>query len=371
MWPATRSPVKTFRTNSPSAVHDYRSSIVSSRDRERDGVNVKIHHSALPQISDDRLGWLVPGLLQTKLTGMIKSLPKRIRRNLVPAADVAAKIARDLKADFGKVAFLSAVCREMSRHADVPITPDDFQRDKLDEHFQFLVTVVDDDGSPLAEGRELAPLQQQLVGTRSDEPVVRHPTSPTKIGRANRQRHLISTCCRARSFDLAAVSRWLSIRVSLIWAMPYRRNYFRMNPRPTRRSARGHAAVRDQRTEGAACRRFDGCRRSRRSKIKLSGVLSAADVENALVDLLARIAFVENEPVVRSRPEFERRQAERGRRIAEATQELASWLTAVADNYFSVRRELESLSGGGTVHRTDGRRAKGNFNGCFTATSWR
>ncbi len=64
----------------------------------RDGIHVKVHQAALTQLSDDRLGWLVPGSLVPKLTGMIKSLPKRIRRNLVPAADVAAKIADELSA---------------------------------------------------------------------------------------------------------------------------------------------------------------------------------------------------------------------------------------------------------------------------------
>ncbi|MEM6366275.1 MAG: DUF3418 domain-containing protein, partial [Planctomycetota bacterium] len=53
---------------------------------DHDGVQVTIHQSVLTQVSDDALGWLVPGLLSGKILALIKSLPKRLRRNLVPAA---------------------------------------------------------------------------------------------------------------------------------------------------------------------------------------------------------------------------------------------------------------------------------------------
>ncbi|MEM6472854.1 MAG: ATP-dependent RNA helicase HrpA, partial [Planctomycetota bacterium] len=51
---------------------------------EDDGVAIRVHEAAVAQVSDDRLGWLVPGLLKQKITALIKSLPKRLRRNLVP-----------------------------------------------------------------------------------------------------------------------------------------------------------------------------------------------------------------------------------------------------------------------------------------------
>ena len=132
---------------------------------DRDGVNVTIHQSVLSQISDDRLGWLVPGLLETKLIAMIKSLPKRIRRNLVPAADYAAKIALELKADFGSTPFMKAACEAMSRHAQMTIGPGDFDLQKLDRSHEFLVTVVDDEGETVTQGRGVEAVQ--------------HATSPT------------------------------------------------------------------------------------------------------------------------------------------------------------------------------------------------
>jgi ATP-dependent helicase HrpA len=77
-------------------------------------------------------------------------------------------------------------------------------------------------------------------------------------------------------------------------------------------------------------------------KVKLTGLVAADNLENALIDLLARIAFVEKLPVVRTRDEFNARRQNRGQRVAIATQEVAAWLNGFAEHAFIVRRELEN-----------------------------
>ena len=120
---------------------------------DHDGVSLLIHEAAVSQISDDRLGWLVPGLLEAKLIAMIKALPKRIRRNLVPAADVAKKIATELAPGYGEVPFMPTVCQAMTVHAGMQISPSDFQAEKMDSHLEMLVHIVDDSGETLASAR--------------------------------------------------------------------------------------------------------------------------------------------------------------------------------------------------------------------------
>jgi ATP-dependent helicase HrpA len=80
------------------------------------------------------------------------------------------------------------------------------------------------------------------------------------------------------------------------------------------------------------------------AKIKLSGVISPSDVEAALIDLLARLAFVEKEPVIRSQKTFEARRRERSTRIPIAAQELATWLVRFAEASFAVRKAMETIS---------------------------
>ncbi len=61
-----------------------------------DGLSIEIPVTLLPQIRDEGFDWLVPGLLPELVTATIRALPKRVRRNLVPAPDVA----RDINAYF-------------------------------------------------------------------------------------------------------------------------------------------------------------------------------------------------------------------------------------------------------------------------------
>ena len=311
---------------------------------ERDGINIKVHQAALTQMSDDRLGWLVPGLLHTKLVVMIKSLPKRIRRNLVPAADVARQIADELKDDYGKVPFMPAVCQSMSRHAEIPITAADFQTEKIDEHFRFLVTVVDDQGETVAEGRDLGPLQENAGSIGSDSPSADLSSEdwsrdaiksfdidalPTEVVRARGGVHVAQYPGLVDNGDSASTRLFADLASA---ETSIRRGTTRLYAIAERKELRNQTRWLPS---------------MEKAKIQLSGVVSAAAMEGAMIDLLARIAFVEGEPVIRSSVAFDARRGDRGQRIAKAAQEVASWLADLGEKYFAVRSELESLKRGG------------------------
>ncbi|TWT53471.1 ATP-dependent RNA helicase HrpB [Rubripirellula amarantea] len=317
---------------------------------ERDGVNVTIHQAAVSQISDDRLGWLVPGLLHEKIVSLIKSLPKRIRRNLVPASDTATKIVDDLSKVYGQAPFMQTVCEAISRYAEMPVSPTDFQDDKLQSHLDFLVTVVDDEGEAIAEGRSITPLAAKVLKTSSEtssttaEPVSDvdgEPWSRSKMTTFDID-ELPPEVVRTRGGVQVAQYPGFIIDGDSVATTLF----------PDRSSAETSLGLgcvtlfanAEKKELRGQVRWLPALEQAR---IKLSGTVSAKDLENALVHLLARIAFVESQPPVRTQAEFDRRRSERGRRIAEATQEVASWLTATADQMFEVRKALESFSGDG------------------------
>jgi ATP-dependent helicase HrpA len=125
-----------------------------------DGITLTIPAAGLPLLHEDRLGWLVPGLLEEKLLALIRSLPKQARRNFVPAPDAARRIASQLP--FAEGPFLATVARALSQDAGEPITPEMFQLDKLPAHLHVHVQVRDDQGKVLAEGRDLKQLRREL-----------------------------------------------------------------------------------------------------------------------------------------------------------------------------------------------------------------
>lgn len=61
---------------------------------ERDGVSVRVPVEALGGLDAAPFAWLVPGMWDDLIAGLIKAMPKRVRRQLVPAPDVAAEAAQ-------------------------------------------------------------------------------------------------------------------------------------------------------------------------------------------------------------------------------------------------------------------------------------
>jgi ATP-dependent helicase HrpA len=315
---------------------------------QSDGIRVKVHPAALGQLSEERLGWLVPGLLVPKLTAMIKSLPKRIRRNLVPAAEVASRIADELTPVYGTVPFLNAVCQAMSRHAEMTVSPSDFQWEKMDEYLQFLVTVVDDSGETLDQGRSLGPLQDRFLSTAKGPA---HDPDSTDEKTEPWQR------TRTATFDIDALPREVVRQRGGVEVAQYPGFEDLVDGVATQlyqELTSAEASIRRGTTRLFAISERKELRSQVRhlpqleeAKIKLSGIISPSNIETALIDLLARLAFVEKEPVIRSQQVFEARRSERASRIAIAAQELATWLVRFADARFAVRKAMETASASG------------------------
>lgn len=127
---------------------------------DEDGVTVTVPVAGLGQLSADRLDWLVPGLLHDKIEALIRSLPKSLRRQFVPAPDIARRVASTLP--FGEGPFLHAVAAALSRLSDEPILPESFDLARLPSYLQVNVRVVDERGKTLQESRDLTTLREKL-----------------------------------------------------------------------------------------------------------------------------------------------------------------------------------------------------------------
>jgi len=127
---------------------------------EGDGVTLTVPQAAVNQLDAGRLGWLVPGLLEEKVLALIRSLPKAIRRNFVPAPDTARKVVDRLR--FGEGSFLEAVADALQQFSEDPVAASDFRLDRLPHHLQMNVRVVDDEGKPILTSRDVDRVQREL-----------------------------------------------------------------------------------------------------------------------------------------------------------------------------------------------------------------
>jgi ATP-dependent RNA helicase HrpA len=129
---------------------------------ETDGVTVDIPLSRLNQVDPAEYSWQVPGLRTELVTELIRSLPKSLRRDLVPAPDVAREVVARLGPPSGDLR--DAVARELRSLRGVSVPHDAWDLSKLPPHLRITIRVTDGEGSGrvLAEGKDVADLQRQL-----------------------------------------------------------------------------------------------------------------------------------------------------------------------------------------------------------------
>jgi ATP-dependent RNA helicase HrpA len=126
---------------------------------ETDGVTVDIPLSRLNQVNAAEFSWQVPGLRAELVTEMIRSLPKSLRRDLVPAPDVAREVVARLGTPSGDLR--DAVARQLRSLRGVTVPRDAWDLAKLPRHLRITVRVTE--GSRvLAEGKDVAELQREL-----------------------------------------------------------------------------------------------------------------------------------------------------------------------------------------------------------------
>ena len=129
---------------------------------DEDGVTLDCPLHLLNRLEADRLEWLVPGLLEEKVTALIASLPKSKRRSLVPAAEYArAAIERLGAAPAGSL--LDRLCVELGAIAGLSLERADFQLEKLPRHLDFLIRVRDESGRVLGQSRKLSDLTERFA----------------------------------------------------------------------------------------------------------------------------------------------------------------------------------------------------------------
>ena len=132
-----------------------------------DGVTVVIPLPVLNQVDDVSFDWLVPGLRHELIVGMIKSLPKRLRRNFVPAPNFADACIADIS-DTDKnnrpVPIIEAVSDKLRKMTGIVIEPEDWNLESLDKHLKMHFVVVNDNGDDLAKGDDLHALKLTCAG---------------------------------------------------------------------------------------------------------------------------------------------------------------------------------------------------------------
>lgn len=106
--------------------------------------------------------WQIPALREELLVALIKTLPKPVRRNFVPAPNYAQAALAVM--DPLQTSLLQAFEKQLLRMTGVKIAENSWDISALPTHLKMKFNVVDEQGKSVAQGCDLTLLQQQLAG---------------------------------------------------------------------------------------------------------------------------------------------------------------------------------------------------------------
>ena len=317
---------------------------------QADGVSLVVPQAIVHQLHNERLEWLVPGLLEEKLTCLIKSLPKRLRRQLVPVPDTVKQLLpKVIERQSQQAPFWKSICDVLSSFLGESVKQSDFDLAGMPDHLRMRIELVDEKGIAVQSSRDLSELQQRqrtiavqaLPTTPPGKPVVYDwartsmdtwdiETLPKSIVelRGGVRMNMYPTLIVGKEKIATGLVDHESFAEQL-----FRRGMISLLSKIERREIRSQIQFLPQWTT---------------SSLWLSDRYAGDRLKDLVSDLIARLAFIDTNwageqvaPVFRTKVEFEICRIKRIERIAGAAAEVGRWLPKFAEANHKVRALLE------------------------------
>ncbi|MCI4567795.1 ATP-dependent RNA helicase HrpA [Lysobacter sp. CFH 32150] len=127
-----------------------------------DGMTVTVPLHLLNALDPARLSWLAPGFVADKATALIKTLPKTLRRNFVPAPDFARAFAEAWPQPSAD-ALEGELARFLHKATGVALPATEFDIVSIEPHLRVNLRLLDHDNKTvLAESRDLDELRTRF-----------------------------------------------------------------------------------------------------------------------------------------------------------------------------------------------------------------
>ncbi len=124
-----------------------------------DGVTATVPLALLNQLNPMQAEWLVPGMVREKLTALIKSLPKALRRVCVPVPDFVTGFLEQAN---HQQPLLPALAEYIQQKTGLKLSVEDFDLSAVTDHLLMNFRIVDEKQHELATGRDWNALKAQL-----------------------------------------------------------------------------------------------------------------------------------------------------------------------------------------------------------------
>lgn len=130
-----------------------------------DGVTVEVPVPLLANLDPDGFDWLVPGLRSELAAEMIRTLPKALRKTVVPAPDFAQRALEVMPKDVNTdIPFTEALADALRSVGGRGINATDFNPQALPPHLQVTYAAIDRRGKIVDHDKDLAALKRRQAG---------------------------------------------------------------------------------------------------------------------------------------------------------------------------------------------------------------
>ncbi|MEX1032727.1 MAG: ATP-dependent RNA helicase HrpA, partial [Cellvibrionaceae bacterium] len=124
----------------------------------QDGVSIHVPIHGLHLLPENRLQWLVPGMLREKCVQLIKGLPKQWRKHFVPVPDFADRaLARMQLSDEALTGALGRALQQLTG-LEVPVSC--WNAVTVDAYYRFYIKVLNEQGKVVDGSRDLEQLRE-------------------------------------------------------------------------------------------------------------------------------------------------------------------------------------------------------------------
>ncbi len=124
-----------------------------------DGVTLVVPLPLINQVSPERLEWLVPGLLEERVTALLRGLPKSLRKSLVPVPETAGRLVGRLQPS--ERPLVQALGEALKELTGVQVPEDAWDVAAIPPHLRMKVRLVDDGGAQVAIGDDPVALRRE------------------------------------------------------------------------------------------------------------------------------------------------------------------------------------------------------------------
>jgi len=138
--------------------------------KKDDGISVKVPAAALNQLSPNSFDYLVPGMLEEKVTEFIRSLPKQVRKQFVPAPEYAKACLESINEDRTEnpknistpASLVNSIAEALRKLTGHRIDEELLENYQFSDHMQMRYEVVDESGKLIKAGRNLEQLKKSV-----------------------------------------------------------------------------------------------------------------------------------------------------------------------------------------------------------------